>query len=101
MKQTIIDLNEYANRHVEFKIGDKNIRCPELTYAEMKKINEYENNNNATREDESEIILWLLNRNTAGIKFAQKDIDELPAGAVTRIYRECVMLSRKALDDPN
>ena len=67
----------------------------------MKKINEYENNNKATHEDEAEIILWLLNRNTAGIKFIQKDIDELPSGAVTRIYRECVMLSRRALNDPN
>lgn len=100
MKQTI-DLNDYANRYVEFKIGDDIIRCPELTYAGMKKINEYENNPKATAEDESKIILWLLNRNTSAKKFTQKDLDELPSGAVTRIYRECIMLSRKALNDPN
>ena len=96
-----VDLNEYANRYIEFKIGDKLIRCPELTYAGMKKINEYENSDNVTHEDESEIILWLLNRNTTGIKFTQKDIDVLPTGAITRIYKECIMLSRRALNDPN
>lgn len=100
MKQTI-NLNIYNERYVEFKIGDKIIRCPELTYADMKKITAYENNDKATREDESEIILWLLNRNTSGTEFVQKDIDVLPSGAITRIYRECVMLSRKALNDPN
>lgn len=97
----IIDLNEYANRCVEFKIGDKVIKCPELTYAGMKKINAYELNTKATVEDECEIILWLLNRNTSGVKFTQKDIDDLPSSAVTRLYKECVMLSRKALNDPN
>lgn len=96
-----IDLNIYNDRYVEFKIGDKIIRCPELSYANMKKITEYENNDNATRKDESEIILWLLNRNTSGVKFAQGDIDKLPSGAITRIYQECVMLSRRALSDPN
>lgn len=99
--EKIIDLNEYANRCVEFKIGDKVIKCPELTYAGMKKINAYELNTKATVEDECEIILWLLNRNTSGVKFTQKDIDDLPSSAVTRLYKECVMLSRKALNDPN
>ncbi|WP_041137847.1 hypothetical protein [Beduini massiliensis] len=101
MKQTIIDLNKYADRAVEFMIGDKVIRCPELSYKEMEKVQQYEQNSESTRQDEMEMILFLLNRNTAKIKFTKLDIGELPAGAVTRIYQECVLLSRKPLNDPN
>ena len=67
----------------------------------MKKINEYEKNSDTTIDDEMKMILFLLNRNTSGKKFESDDIDVLPAGAITRIYQECVLLSRKALNDPN
>lgn len=96
-----INLNDYANRYVEFMIGDRVVRCPELSYKDMRKINEYEKKEENTPEEETEIVLFLLNRNTSGAKFKEKDIDNLPAGAVGRIYRECVLLSRKALNDPN
>lgn len=99
--KNIIDINDYSDRAVEFKIGDKIIRCPELSHKEMKKINEYELNKETTVDDESKIILFLLNRNTSGVKFTQKDIDNLPAGAISRIYIECVTLSRKALTEKN
>lgn len=101
MKQTIIDLNKYADRAVEFMIGDKIIRCPELSYKDMEKVQEYEQNSKTTHQDEIDMILFLLNRNTAKIKFTKADIGELPAGAINRIYQECVLLSRKPLTDPN
>lgn len=97
----MIDLNDYANRYVEFKILDKIIRCPELSYKEMKKVNDYEENDKTTIEDEAEMILFLLNRNTSGQKFTRNDIDSLPAGAIACIYTECVMLSRKPLTEKN
>lgn len=99
--KNIIDINDYSDRAVEFKIGDKIIRCPELSYKDMRKVNEYEKNKDSTPEDEIEIVLFLLNRNTSGKKFTLNDIDQLPAGAITRIYRECVMLSQKALTEKN
>ena len=97
----IINLNDYANRAVEFQIGDRLIRCPELSYKDMKKVNEYEQDTTTTSDDEAKMVLFLLNRNTSGAKFTQKDLDELPAGAISRIYVECVMLSRKPLTEKN
>lgn len=97
----IINLNDYADRAVEFQIGDRLIRCPELSYKDMKKVNEYEQNKETTTDDESKMVLFLLNRNTSGAKFTQKDLDALPAGAVSRIYIECVTLSRKPLAEKN
>lgn len=99
--KNIINLNDYTDRGVEFQIGDRLIRCPELSYKDMKKIQEYEKDDESTSEDETEIVLFLLNRNTSGTKFTQDDLDALPAGAITRIYRECVMLSRKPLTEKN
>lgn len=96
-----IDLSAYANRTVDFIIYGDLIKCPELSYKDLKRINAYEANAKSTQEEEMEIILWLLNRNTSGKKFTRKDVEELPAGAVGRIYSENVLLTRKALTDPN
>lgn len=96
-----IDLSAYANRTVDFIINGDLIKCPELSYKDLKRINAYEANAKSTQEEEMEIILWLLNRNTSGKKFTRKDVEELPAGAVGRIYSENVLLTRKALTDPN
>lgn len=96
-----IDLTAYANRTVDFLINDQLISCPELTYKEMKRINEYEANQASTQKDELAIVLWLLNRNTSGKKFTENDVYDLPTGAVQRIYRENVLLPRQALVDPN
>lgn len=96
-----IDLSAYANRTVDFIINGDLIKCPELSYKDLKRINAYEENAKSTQEEEMEIILWLLNRNTSGKKFTRKDVEELPAGAVGRIYSENVLLTRKALTDPN
>lgn len=96
-----IDISAYANRTVDFLMDGKLIKCPELSYKEMKRVNEYETNKEATQKDELAIVLWLLNRNTSAKKFTEQDVYDLPAGAVTRIYQECVLLSRKALTDPN
>lgn len=96
-----IDLSAYANRTVDFLIDGKLIKCPELSYKDMKKVFEYEANENTTQEDELRIVMWLLNRNTSGKKFTEKDIYALPAGAITRIYQENVFLPRQALTDPN
>lgn len=96
-----IDLSSYADRAVEFIIKGQLIRCPELSYGEMKRINKYENNKSSTPKDELDIILWLLNRNTSGKKFTEKDVEALPSGAVQRLYRENVLLPRQALNDPN
>lgn len=99
--KSIINLNDYADRAVEFQIGDRLIRCPELSYKDMKRVDDYERNEKSTKEDEAKMVLFLLNRNTSGVKFTQKDLDDLPAGAVSRIYVECVMLSRKPLTEKN
>lgn len=96
-----IDLSAYANRTVDFIINGDLIKCPELSYKDLKRINAYEANAKSTQEEEMEIILWLLNRNTSGKKYTRKDVEELPAGAVGRIYSENVLLTRKALTDPN
>lgn len=99
--KNMINLNDYADRAVEFMIGDKVIRCPELSYKDMRKINEYEANKETTPDDEEKIVLFLLNRNTSGVKFTNKELDKLPAGAISRIYVECVTLSRKPLTEKN
>lgn len=96
-----IDLSAYASRSVDFLINGALIKVPELSYRDMKKVGEYESSENSTQKDEIAITLWLLNRNTSAKKFNEKDIYDMPAGAVTRIYQECVLLSRKALVDPN
>lgn len=96
-----IDLTAYAERTVDFLIEGALIKCPELSYKDLKRINKYESNNESTSEEEMDIILWLLNRNTSGKKFTKKDVENMPAGAVARIYSENVMLTRKALTDPN
>lgn len=96
-----IDLSAYANRTVDFMIDGALIKFPELSYKGIKRINAYEANKEATLEDEMNIVLWLLNRNTSGKKFVKKDVENMPAGAVTRFYSENVLLTRKALNDPN
>lgn len=96
-----IDLSVYANRSVDFLINGSLIKVPELSYRDMKKVGEYESNKNSTQKDEIAMVIWMLNRNTSAKKFTESDIYDLPAGAVTRIYQECVLLSRKALVDPN
>ncbi len=96
-----IDLSAYANRSVDFLIDGKLIKCPELRYNELKRVNDYQNNDETTREDELEIVMWLLNRNTSGKKFEKDDIEAMPAGAVARIYQEIIMLHHKVLTDPN
>lgn len=96
-----IDLSAYANRTLDFLIDGVLIKCPELSYKDLKRINAYESNKESTPEEEMEIILWLLNRNTSGKKFTKKDVENMPAGAVARIYTENVYLTRKALTDPN
>lgn len=96
-----INLSAYADRTVDFMIGGRLFKFPELSYRELKKINEYEKNDKSTTEEETEIVLWLLNRNTAGKKFTQEDLDNLPAGAVARFYQENARLPYKALVDPN
>ncbi len=96
-----IDLSAYANRSVDFLIDGKLIKCPELRYNELKRVNDYQSNDETTREDELEIVMWLLNRNTSGKKFEKDDIEAMPAGAVARIYQEIIMLHHKVLTDPN
>lgn len=96
-----IDLSAYANRSVDFLINGALIKLPELSYKDLRRINEYEQKKDSTHDDELEIITWLLNRNTSGKKFKKADVEELPAGAVARIYQEVLMLHRKALTDPN
>ena len=88
-----IDLSAYANRSVDFLINGQLIKCPELSYKDLRRINEYETKKDSTHDDELEIVTWLLNRNTSGKKFDDAVVDALPAGAV--------MLHRKALSDPN
>lgn len=96
-----IDLSAYANRSVDFLINGNLIKCPELSYKDLRRINEYEQNKDSTHDDELEIVTWLLNRNTSGKKFKKADVEELPAGAVARIYQEIIMLHHRALTDPN
>lgn len=96
-----IDLSAYASRTVDFLINGSLIKCPELSYKDLRRINEYEQKKDSTHDDELEIITWLLNRNTSGKKFKKADVEELPAGAVSRIYQEIIMLHHKALTDPN
>lgn len=96
-----IDLSAYTNRAVEFLIDGQLVRIPELSYADMKKVNEYEKNENSSQSDELKMVKWLLNKNTSAKKFTDEDIYALPAGAVGRIYREVVLLPRQALEDPN
>jgi len=96
-----IDLSAYANRTVDFLIKGELVKLPELSYRDMKKVAEYEANEDTTQQDELKMVLWLLNENTGGKQFTEKDVYDLPAGAISRIYRECVLLPRKALNDPN
>ncbi|MCI8851228.1 MAG: hypothetical protein HFE82_06800 [Erysipelotrichaceae bacterium] len=96
-----IDLSAYAHRSVDFLIDGKMVKCPELSYKDLRRINEYEKKKDSTHEDELEIVTWLLNRNTSGKKFGKNDVEAMPAGAVARIYQEIIMLHHKALTDPN
>lgn len=96
-----INLNAYAERTVDFLFKDQTIRCPELSYKDFQKIQEYEKNDKSTTAEELDIVLWLLNRNKEGRKFTKKDVEDMPAGAVTRFYKENVLLVHKTLTDPN
>lgn len=101
MNKKPLNLTAYGNRTVEFIINGKLISIPELSYKDMKTVAEYEENESSTQADELRIVKWLLNKNTSGEKFTDEDIYALPAGAIGRIYRECVLLPRQALADPN
>lgn len=96
-----IDLGAYANRTVDFTINGELVKIPELSYRDMKKVGDYENDDKKTQKDELAIVSWMLNRNTSGKVFTEDDVYDLPTGAIARIYNECVLLSRKALVDPN
>ena len=50
-----IDLSAYANRSVDFLIDGKMVKCPELSYKDLRRINEYEKKKDSTHEDELEI----------------------------------------------
>lgn len=97
----MIDLSMYQNRCVEFLINGELIKVPEMTNKQYEKVLAYEAKEGASIQEQRELVLEMLNRNTSGKKFTDKDIAELPQGAVMRIYTECVMLPRKALIDPN
>lgn len=94
-----IDLTK--GRSLEFSFGDVIISVPELTYKEYARIQDYEDNVNTTREDEKEIVLWLLNRNTSGKKFSIEDLESLPYTSIRKIYFGCVRMTLDALNDPN
>lgn len=96
-----IDLTAYANRTVDFLINGKLVKVPEMTHAQYKKVLEYEDGDDNSLDKQRELVLEMLNRNTSNVKFKDKDILDLPQGAVMRIYQELVLLPRKALTDPN
>lgn len=95
-----IDLTK--GKSIEFSIGELIVSIPELTYKEYVRIQEYENNKaKPTHEEERDIVLWLLNRNTSGKKFTENDLDKLPITSITKIYYGCVQMTLNALNDPN
>lgn len=94
-----IDLTK--GKSIEFSFGDIIVSIPELTYKEYIKIQDYEKNKDTTREDEKEIVLWLLNRNTSGKKFTVNDLNKLPVSSITKIYYGCVQMTVSILNDPN
>lgn len=99
----MINLNDYENRTVEFKTGNKIVNVKEASnglYERMINYESMENNKEAIKE-QRKLVLEQLNRNKEGIKFTYKDIEELPQAAVIRIYQEVGMLTRKALQNPN
>lgn len=96
-----IDLSAYANRTVDFLIDNKLIKVPEMSHKQYKKVVDYENNSDTTLDMQRALVLELLNTNTSGVKFSDKDILGMPQGAVNRLYTEMASLPRKALTDPN
>ena len=88
-------------KEITMKIGNDVIVIPELSYAEYNQVYDYEHNEKTTRKDEAKMTLWLLNRNTSGKVFTEEDLDKLPMSAVSLIYRACILMTQKVLNDPN
>ena len=49
-----IDLSAYANRTVDFLIKGELVKLPELSYRDMKKVAEYEANEDTTQQRRTE-----------------------------------------------
>lgn len=94
-----IDLTE--PKEIKMKIGNDVIIIPELTYGEYHKVYDFEHDEKATREDESKMTLWLLNRNTSGKVYTDEDLSNLPVSSISTIYRACVLMIQNILNDPN
>jgi hypothetical protein len=88
-------------KEITMKIGNDVIVIPELSYAEYNQVYDYEHNEKTTRKDEAKMTLWLLNRNTSGKVFTEEDLGKLPMSAVSLIYRACILMTQKVLNDPN
>ncbi|AOR24301.1 hypothetical protein [Clostridium taeniosporum] len=99
----MINLNDYENRTIEFKIGNKTVSVKEASNNLYEKMINYEaiTDNKEAIKEQRKLVLEQLNRNKEGIKFTTKDIEELPQAAVIRVYQEVGMLTRKALENPN
>ncbi|NFG25211.1 hypothetical protein FDF11_15285 [Clostridium botulinum] len=99
----MINLNDYENRVVEFKIGNRTVNVKEASNGLYEKMVNYEaiTDNKEAIKEQRKLVLEQLNRNKENIKFNVSDIEKLPQAAVIRIYQEVGMLTRKALTDPN
>ncbi|NFI52684.1 hypothetical protein FDA52_06850 [Clostridium botulinum] len=99
----MVNLNDYENRAVEFKIGNKTVNVKEASNGLYEKMVNYEaiTDNKEAIKEQRKIVLEQLNRNKENIKFTSNDIEELPQAAIIRIYQEVGMLTRKPLTDPN
>ncbi|MEG2908119.1 MAG: hypothetical protein RR945_02770 [Erysipelotrichaceae bacterium] len=96
-----IDLSAYTNRTVDFMINGKLVKVQEMTHRMYKEVIAYENGEEASLDTQRALVIKMLNNNSSGLKFCDKDIEDLPQGAVLRIYTELIKLPRKALNDPN
>ncbi|WP_252233374.1 hypothetical protein, partial [Clostridium sp. DSM 1985] len=94
----MINLNDYENRTVEFKIGNKTVNVKEASNGLYEKMVNYETitDNKEAIKEQRKLVLEQLNRNKENIKFNVSDIEKLPQAAVIRIYQEVGMLTRKA-----
>lgn len=99
----MIDLDRYINRTIEFQLNGELIKVQELTPSMFKKVSDYEMTEDPKKiyEKQTGLVTEMLNRNTSGKKFTEKDIEKLPQSVVNKIYISIVNFTKEPLNDPN
>ena len=100
---SIINLDNYINRTVDFEINGKLVKVQEPTPKIYIRIAKYEQIEDAVEifQEQISIITEILNRNTSGVKFTEKEVENYPQSILNTVMQETTSLRNRAVSDPN